>query len=259
MLDRNSIIGLAIALMAILFVFFQRPKKAEAPTAEQVAVAPKEAKFAAKYGTPLIDGISTDDSWQGIEWRNLDQLWSGTAPQPNDFSGRYKVSWDENFLYVLAEITDDALVDTHPDGLKKYWDDDCLEVFIDDDASGGLHQYSYNAFAYHIALDGNVVDIAPDSSYRYYNEHCVTRRLTNGNLSTWEVAIRIFSGKKYVDDAGNIPRMLQLNKQLGFALAYCDNDHSPEREHFMGSTFIDGTDKNRAWIDAGVFDVMDLK
>jgi hypothetical protein len=259
MLDRNSIIGLAIALLAVLFIFFQSPRKAEVIPEEQAAAVQKTAKFAARYGTPLLDGIGNDTSWQSIEWRPLDQLWAGTAPQPNDFSGRYKVCWDENFLYVLAEITDDALIDIHPDGLQKYWDDDCLEVFIDDDASGGLHQYNYNAFAYHIALDGKVVDIAPDSSFQYYNDHCVSRRVTNGHTSTWEVAIRVFSGKKYVDGAGNIPRMLQMDKQLGFALAYCDNDHSNEREHFMGSTPVEGTDKNRGWIDASIFDVIDLK
>jgi hypothetical protein len=259
MLDRNSIIGLAIAMLAVLFIFFQRPKKVEDVKEEPTVNTHKAAKFAAIYGTPLIDGIGDDEAWQSAQWHPLDQLWAGTAPQTNDFMGRYKVIWDENFLYVMAEITDDALVDTHPDGLKKYWDDDCLEVFIDDDASGGLHQYSYNAFAYHIALDGNVVDIAPDSSYRYYNDHCVTRRVTQGNFSVWEVAIRVFNGKKYVDDAGNIPRMLQKDKQLGFALAYCDNDHSAEREHFMGSTPVEGPDKNRGWIDASVFDVIDLK
>ena len=35
-------------------------------------------------------------------------------------------------------------------------------------------------------------------------------------------------------------------------VAYCDNDNSPEREHFIGSNKIEGEDKNRGWIDAGV-------
>jgi len=38
-------------------------------------------------------------------------------------------------------------------------------------------------------------------------------------------------------------------------LAYCDNDGSPEREHFMGSHDIEAVngDKNRGYIDASVF------
>ena len=40
---------------------------------------------------------------------------------------------------------------------------------------------------------------------------------------------------------------------MGFAIAYCDNDHSVEREHFIGSEVVEGTDKNRGWIDADIF------
>jgi hypothetical protein len=42
---------------------------------------------------------------------------------------------------------------------------------------------------------------------------------------------------------------------MGFMLAYCDNDNSPEREHFMGSHEVEAIngDKNRGYIDADVF------
>ena len=33
------------------------------------------------------------------------------------------------------------------------------EIFIDEDNSGGNHQFNFNAFAYHIALDNQAVDI----------------------------------------------------------------------------------------------------
>ena len=46
---------------------------------------------------------------------------------------------------------------------------------------------------------------------------------------------------------------------MGFSLAYCDNDHSPERENFMGSVRVDGEDKNRSWIDAGIFGLLTLQ
>ena len=42
----------------------------------------------------------------------------------NDFSGRFKLLWDEHYLYLMAEITDDILFDQHADPLKLYWDDD---------------------------------------------------------------------------------------------------------------------------------------
>ncbi|MCB0527049.1 MAG: CBM9 family sugar-binding protein [Saprospiraceae bacterium] len=255
-MDRNTYIGLAAAAATLLFIFLGQ---SEAPSGTQSDTAQHRQQFTAVKGTPLIDGRSDDEVWRSAKWLPLDQVWIGENLSPADFSGRYKLAWDENNLYVLAEIIDDSLYDGHPDGLDHYWDDDCLEIFIDEDASGGNHQYSYNAFAYHIALDGKVVDIAPDSSFVYLNDHCVTRRTTNGPLSTWEVAMRIYDGNHFDIHAENIPKSLSAGKQMGFALAYCDNDRSPEREHFIGSVVVEGEDKNRGWIDAGIFGLLELE
>ena len=233
--------------------------KNNAPEKTDASTPNAAAQFGAAYGTPTINGLSDDEVWQNAEWLPLDQVWIGAVPAPEDFTGRYKLAWDENNLYILAEITDDTLVDTHPDGLVKYWDDDCLEIFVDEDASGGNHQYSYNAFAYHIALDGNVVDIAPDSSFQYYNDHCTTRRTTQGHTTTWEVAMKIFDGNKYADGGENIPKLLQSGKRMGFMLAYCDNDKSVERENFVGNRVIAGEDKNQGYKNASVFGILELK
>lgn len=206
------------------------------------------------YGTPVLDGSSSDDIWEKTDWRPLDQVWLGSKTEKADFSGRYKLAWDENNLYVLAEIVDDTLYDAHADGLEKYWDDDCLEIFIDEDASGGLHQYNHNAFAYHVALDGRVVDIGVDSNYRYYNEHVLCRRDTREGVSVWEAAVRVYDGNQFVETGTeNIPKRLNQGKKIGFMLAYCDNDRSEERENFFGSRSIEGEDKNRGWIDASLF------
>lgn len=254
-MNRETYIGLAVALATLLFVFLQNDPKA---LPEVTPAAGGKTLLFASYGTPVLDGAASDPVWQQAEWLPLDQLWIGQAPSAADFSGRYKIAWDDNNLYVLAEITDDTLIDIHPDGLDHYWDDDCLEIFIDEDASGGNHQYNFNAFAYHIALDGKVVDVAADSAFTYFNDHCVTRRNTVGPVSTWEVAMKIFNGKRFSPDGENIPKMLKAGKKMGFALAYCDNDHSPERENFIGNVPVAGEDKNRGWIDAGIFGLLEL-
>lgn len=254
-MSRDTLIGLAIAFLAVLFVLF---KGNPAGKASEIPDTSGRQPFSASYGTPLIDGSAGDTAWQKAEWLPLDQVWIGQPPSAADFSGRYKLLWDDNNLYVLAKITDDTLIDIHPDGLLKYWDDDCLEIFVDEDASGGDHQYNYNAFAYHIALDGKVVDINPEQAFTYYNDHCTVRRATSGEVGTWEVAVKIFDGKKYADGGDNIPKMLRAGKKMGFALAYCDNDHSPERENFIGSVKVEGEDKNRGWIDAGIFGILVL-
>jgi hypothetical protein len=255
-MDRNTLLGLAVAFLVLIFVLVE---KTDGDSAQNTVKSAEKQQFFAQYGSPIIDGKADDAAWESAEWLPLDQVWLGAQPSPEDFSGRYKLLWDENNLYVLAEIVDDTLVDIQPDGLLKYWDDDCLEIFVDEDASGGNHQYSYNAFAYHIALDGKVVDIRPDETFAYFNEHCITRRTTNGNSSIWEVAVQIFDGNTFQYDGENIPRSLRSGKKMGFALAYCDNDHSPERENFIGSVRVAGEDKNRGWIDAGIFGLLTLQ
>lgn len=241
---------IAPLFISLVFVFLHSCKNDKSQKTDSAA---GRTTFNAAYGSPTLDGSASDEAWENAEWYDLDQYWIGDKPDSVDFKGKFKVLWDENNLYILAEITDDTLIDIHPDGLVNYWDDDCLEIFVDEDASGGNHQYSYNAFAYHISLDSRVVDIAPDSSFRYYDDHCVSRRTTSGNVSVWEVAIKLFDGNNYTDGGENIPKMLSQGKTIGFAMAYCDNDHSAERENFIGSVPVEGADKNRGWIDAGIF------
>lgn len=202
---------------------------------------------------PVIDGNPDEEVWKALEWHPIDQRWLGPEYSADDFSGRYKLAWSPAHLYILVEIQDDTLVDIYPDGLFRYWDDDCLEVFIDEDASGGDHQYNHNAFAYHIALDGRVVDIGTDSLFRYYDEHCQNSRRCEGNICYWELALRVYPDTYRDDSEENRPVILEAGKVMGFALAYCDNDHSEERENFIGSVPVEGEDKNRGWIDAGIF------
>ena len=209
--------------------------------------------IAKKSSQPIIiDGEATENIWKATErWYKIDQFWIGDAVSSTDVSGRFKLCWDNDFLYVLTEIEDDILVDTH-EGLDLYWDDDCLEIFIDEDASGGNHQYNYNAFAYHIALDYKVADIGSDSLPLFLNDHVYTKRTKKGNKYTWESAIKLFDDS-FNAKAKNTPVKLSENKIVGFAIAYCDNDSSTQRESFIGSEFVEGEDKNRGWIDASIF------
>ncbi len=219
---------------------------------------------------PIIDGINDDAAWQDSQWYPLSELILGEQPSKEDFSGRFKLVWDENKLYLLAEISDDILLDQHADPLHFYWDDDCLEVFIDEDGSGGNHQFNFNAFAYHVALDNQSVDIGyknkdgtPD--FLTLNDHITSRwqrDVKAPHVVTWEMAIDIyddsFSYQKQGKDRvfSGKPVKLFKGKKLGFMLAYCDNDGSKEREHFIGSTAITPVngDKNLGYITADVFD-----
>ena len=232
-----------------------------------------EAKHS--HVAPQIDGVM-DTLWQAAPWQPLNQHILGEMPSKEDFSGRFKVMWDKNKIYLLAEIQDDILFDSHPDPLDAYWDDDCLEIFIDEDRSGGEHQFNFNAFAYHIALDNQAVDIGyktkdgqPD--FMLLNDHLKSawrRQANSPHKLIWEVALDVYDdsfayvttkeGIKKFNDAK--PVTLSANKKLGFMLAYCDNDGSESREHFIGSVAIKpkNGDKNLGYKDASVFSSLKL-
>jgi len=219
-----------------------------------------------------IDGIGSESSWGLAKWQPLDQLILGAKPTEQDFSGQFKILWDEEQLYLLVEITDDILFDQHADPLYLYWDDDCLEIFIDEDGSGGNHQFNYNAFAYHVALDNQVVDLGPNNqdgsaNFVLLNDHIKSvwkRSSSKPNKVIWEVAISVFddnfSQSPTTSINHQVPTKLSVGKVMGFMLAYCDNDGSIERESFIGSIDIKAVNgnKNLGYITADVFQKLKL-
>jgi len=239
----------------IILILIISCKKVE----KQILKTNKRVQIVKKYKEAItIDGNPYEAIWNKTNWSQIDQKWLGDDYTKNDFKGRYKLTWNEKALYALVEIVDDTLFDQHKDPLKLWWDDDCVEVFIDEDNSGGEHQYNHNAFAYHVALDGNVVDIAPEEVPTLYNNHIISKHITNGNTTIWELKINIYNDS-FVDGQQNLPVTLKANKKIGFAIAYCDNDTSKERENFIGSEVVEGEDKNRGWIDASIFGTLLLK
>ena len=200
----------------------------------------------------VVDGVADEAIWAQAEWHAIDHLWLGPEYSAEDFAGRFKVVWTEERIYLLAEITDDILFDSHRDPLVQYWDDDCLEIFIDEDYSGGEHQFNHNAFAYHFSLDNQAIDIGTDEKARNYSHHVQSSWRQGGNTITWEVSIEIYDDT-YVDDGNNTPVALFAGKELGLMVAYCDNDGSELRENFVGSESVPSGPKDRGWIDAGLF------
>lgn len=202
---------------------------------------------------PLVDGRALDPSWSAAAWHAIDRRWLGHEFTGEDFRGRYKVLWSGNRLYLLVEIVDDVLYDGHRDPLVQYWDDDCLEVFIDEDFSGGEHHSNHNAFAYHFSLDNRAVDIGQDGQPREYTEHVESRWRQGAGSLMWEVSIAVFDDSYTDDDDSAEPVQLHTGKVLGLMVAYCDNDGSKLRENFIGSVPVSGGEKDRGYMDADIF------
>jgi len=238
------ILGLAAALPAYSAATHDADRKLyQAPRAKQA---------------PVIDGIADEPVWQQASWGSLDNRWLGPEFSDEDFQGRFKVAWTEGKVYLLVEIVDDVLIDTHRDPLVQYWDDDCLEIFIDEDHSGGDHQYNHNAFAYHLSLDNQAIDIGTDKQARSYSHHVESRWQQQGNTVIWEVSIDIYTDEYRDGASDNHRQKLSAGKIMGFMVAYCDNDGSEIRENFIGSEHAAGDHKDRGWIDAGLFGTLEL-
>lgn len=211
---------------------------------------------------PVIDGV-IDKQWAGSQWMPINNLILGTQPTPEDFSGQFKLRWDENYLYLVAKIKDDVLADNYPNPTEHYWDDDSLEIFLDPDSSGGDHRYSYNAFAYHLALDGNSVDIGDKPGQivllNDHTENQWARNPENPYEIVWEVKIKFYAPE--FSSQGEKSRITLSDGHLfGFMLAYCDADGKGQREHFVGSnkiTPING-DIDLGYKTADVFSKMKL-
>lgn len=207
---------------------------------------------------PIIDGKDDDPCWQQTVWGEIRWLWLYQMPEPDDFTGRYKIVWTPERLYFLVEIIDDTLVDNHPNPYADYYKDDCLEIFIDEDHSGGDHRLNHQAFAYHIALDYTIADLG--ASYRVldFSNHAEIKRTSEAHRHLWEIGLKVFDKNFQENSQNNVPVVLTSGKLIGLMLAYCDNDGGNDRESFVGSIDIPGPDKNVGWINASVFGTLEL-
>jgi len=236
-------------LTTVLLLFTFTSKADESEALKSTYVAP-HARVA-----PVIDGSPSESSWADAPWLPVNKVYIGSDLTPQDFSGRVKMVWRKEAIYLLAEIVDDVMSDRYSNPLEHYWDDEALEIFIDEDASGGNHQYNHSAFAYHVALDGQVVDSGPDEQPHLYNNHVTSAWKRQKDTTYWELKIKVYDERFSDSDNHARPVMLKKGKTLGFMVAYCDNDGGATRDHFIGTEEIQPVngDKNRGWIDAGVF------
>jgi hypothetical protein len=257
-------IRIFIVALSLLSFFHCRAKAQHGIVQDDPVLAPNAVV------APTIDGIGDDACWQNVPWQSIAQVWIpyGTTVDSNDFSGRYKVIWSSttNLLYFLIEVHDDVFVDGFVPGKQPdIYNFDISEVFIDENASGGDHQYdsdttnAENAFAYHMYApcppDGQVTttlyvdDIAGTQSTQQrvnYTSHFPQFALRR----TGQTAVREFSLIVYKDTYNNTSTdsakaaarsQLVLNKVMGLSVAYCDNDNPNEnpkvRDNMFGSVW----------------------
>jgi hypothetical protein len=209
-----------------------------------------------------IDGIADDSVWiQQPDWYPMNYVWIpyNASVTPEDFTGKFKCAWDSNYFYILVEIVDDSLFDGHSNPLDNYYQDDCVEIFLDEDHSGGPHNdasNAFNAFAMHVSTFFDVVDNGK-SGTALFNNLVTGARTRNDSLYTWELQVKVYPSTYNPSSPGD-PEKLTANKEMGFSLAYCDDDGSNTRENFFGSKYLDEANANNSWLNASLFGTLTL-
>ncbi len=252
------------------------------------------------YLVPAVDGSENDACWNTTQWQPIDQTWIpyGESVNSSDFTGKYKIVWSPktNLLYVIVKITDDVFVDGYrydrdPKKGDFYYNYDMLEVFVDEDRSGGMHVFdsgaeaekewgrsSVNAFSYHMILDApkdgttaksfTACDLAGKSWDEFiianYADHFKDFSLQKKkNEYVWEFSIKVYSDRyDPVKKEGSRVNLIP-DKIMGLSIAYCDNDDRNEepkqRDNFFGSVWVPKESNNDHWKYADGYRVVRLE
>ncbi|MCX2719576.1 sugar-binding protein [Lentiprolixibacter aurantiacus] len=215
----------------------------------------EEGNFKAfKTPTPIeIDGCSLDAIWDKLDWFGMNYTWMGDVADSTDYQGKFKLAWDRNYLYVLVSVVDEHLQPTLADGQENYWKGDYVEVFIDEDQSGGNHQYNHQAFAYHVSTEGHAIDKSTTEDTVFFDDHIQVARSQEGNHYLWELAIKLYDNTFDENAMDNTSIEILPGKRIGFSIAYGDNDGKASRENFMGSKKRHGINNDEGYVNADVF------
>lgn len=230
---------------------------AELPPNETVLAADNYNMAYRAPAAPVIDG-EIDNAWNAAPWMEMSVAWTGfenlTAPSSAaDFSGKYKAIWTEEHLYLLFDITDDVI---NTDG--QYWQQDTVEIFIDEDQSGGPHDNNHNAFAYHISHNLYIMDNGGDQET--IASHIDVAINSQATRHIWEIQMEIYAEHNgYVLAEQEAARVsLSAGKVMGFSPSYIDNDGAGTREHFMSSVNTEGHQNNQGYLNADSFGTLEL-
>ncbi len=175
---------------------------------------------------PTING-AIDASWAGYTSIPLNQ---GSASAP-DLDATYKITYDATNLYLLFDVTDDALV---RDGTGGTWEDDGVEIYIDmgNDKSG---TYGANDFQY--SFNWNSATILE-------NKHSALTGVTLGQAN--RVGGYVMEVRIPWSTLGGAP---SAGAYMGFDVKVNDDDNNGTRDNELG--WFDGT--YLAWGNPSLF------
>lgn len=211
---------------------------------------------------PEIDGNGDDTCWNKADWAPIDQVWIGNAVSETDYSGKFKVMWTPDRLYLLIQVVDDSLR-LQPTGIadvcSNIYNYDCTEIFIDENHSRDVnYSGTYRAIAYHMDTTHVCYYIGGTAGWVRLDEHLNYKmKRVASHTFEYEYELKVFNDT-YVHNSQNTPVQLTPGKLLGWSVAYNDNDIGSTRQNMFGSQFIEGTDKNISYYNASAFGELKL-
>ena len=113
------------------------------------------------YYTPSAIQVDAelDNAWVGRELNNPNHVVLGEEfiDSPGDINLFWNVLWDVNYLYFWFDIRDDIFIN---DSGEDYYDDDCVEIWLDGDNSKGNSHDGINDFCFQFRYQSGTI-IAP--------------------------------------------------------------------------------------------------
>lgn len=180
---------------------------------------------------PTIDGTLSPGEWDDAY--KLDMIWpelgqfpnyggvsSGNAAlaDPSDISGTLYFTWDDTYLYVGFDITDDVFIAPQPGG-GGFPDDHFLFGFNPDTSTTGigttfLAEFFVNSNG---AAEGFFRTTLGDTNLNVFTNHSLAG---SANAEGWNFEMRL----KWTDIKGDGDYVPAINDLFGTAVLLCDND-----------------------------------
>lgn len=139
-----------LTLLLAIFFCFCRMNAQDSITGRYARFLIPTEKYVA-YRTavaPKIDGILSDKEWRNAPWTNLFTDISGDGHPAPRFETRAKILWDDDYLYVAAQLEEPdvwAYIKERDEII--YYDND-FEIFLDPDNDGkNYFEMEFNAIA----------------------------------------------------------------------------------------------------------------
>jgi hypothetical protein len=180
---------------------------------------------------PVIDG-DVDAIWASQASHNqLNRLFKGTL----ELSSSFKMMWDANNLYILADVNDPTVATDWVAGTE--WNFDNMEIFFDMDCNAGGAYDGVNDWQirYNRGHEGNTVsgsaNVSDDANYKAAQKEKADK---SGYYMEWQIPF----------SALDVAFTAEANSKFGFCANTCDNTGTGRTDAVSWSATTDDAYQN---------------